>query len=155
MTDEELSMSIPLDDDEFLRRERPTCEREFKWLVSAEDEETEPPSGGYFCPYCGVQAPPDAWHTKAQIALAENRMMREVVGPQLRKLERELRGIGRASGGLVQGRMDTQLPPEADPLTETNDMRRVDFTCHPTEPVKIAENRSQPPFCLICGQPSA
>ncbi len=42
MSDDEVSfrMTIPLDSDGFLRRECPTCEREFKWQPSeAEDEE--------------------------------------------------------------------------------------------------------------------
>jgi len=118
MSDEaELSMSIPLDEDGFLRRECPTCEREFKLFVPDEDElkeeeeeeefkeelkeeeeesedefedefeeefEGESASANtYFCPYCGVEAPRDSWHTKAQIALAETMYMREVLGPEL------------------------------------------------------------------------
>ena len=52
-----LEMSIPLDDDGFLRRACPTCEREFKWLPSTNDEEAidSPEVDHYFCPYCGVQ----------------------------------------------------------------------------------------------------
>ena len=51
-----LGVSLPLDSEGFLRRECPTCEREFKWLPNLdENEETEPTAGGgYFCPYCGV-----------------------------------------------------------------------------------------------------
>lgn len=66
-----LSMSLPLDEDGFLRRECPTCEREFKWRADQEDdgegEATAVDEDGYFCPYCGVQAPTGAWHTKEQI----------------------------------------------------------------------------------------
>lgn len=44
-------MSVPLDSEGFLRRECPTCEREFKWKPAGEDEEATPaPEGGYFCP---------------------------------------------------------------------------------------------------------
>jgi hypothetical protein len=40
MSDEvQLSMSLPLDGDGFLRRECPTCEREFKWLPSPDQLE--------------------------------------------------------------------------------------------------------------------
>src|ERR1039458_3701595 len=73
----ETSMSVPLDTEGFLRRECPTCEREFKWLPSqqdsdAEDREATPmPEGGYFCPYCAVQARGDAWFTKAQLDVAQ------------------------------------------------------------------------------------
>ena len=67
-----LSMAIPVDSDVFLRRECPTCEREFKWLPASEDEESAAgvPDGGYFCPYCGVQAPTGAWFTEASRSLS-------------------------------------------------------------------------------------
>jgi hypothetical protein len=58
-------MSLPLDSDGFLRRQCPTCERELKWLAKEEEGEdplTEP-EGGYFCPYCAIQAPSDSWWT--------------------------------------------------------------------------------------------
>lgn len=41
------------------------------------------------------------------------------------------------------------------PLTEPDDMRRVDFECHPAEPVKVFENWSEPVHCLVCGQVAA
>lgn len=67
MSDEvQLSMSLPLDGDGFLRRECPTCEREFKWLPSPDQLEegngesraaatdAEPPEA-YYCPYCATR----------------------------------------------------------------------------------------------------
>lgn len=59
MSDEvRLSMSIPLDSEGFARWECPTCEREFKSLPTPDGQEPVPVAdGGYFCPYCGVQAP--------------------------------------------------------------------------------------------------
>jgi hypothetical protein len=66
MSDEvQLSMSLPLDGDGFLRRECATCEREFKWLPSPDQLEegngesraaatdAQPPDA-YYCPYCTV-----------------------------------------------------------------------------------------------------
>jgi hypothetical protein len=35
---------------------------------------------------------------------------------------------------------------------EPNDMRRVDFRCHPAEPAKVLESWTEPVHCLICGQ---
>lgn len=136
-----LSMEVPVDSDGFLRRECPTCEREFKWFPSPADEKeaSDPADGGYFCPYCGVQAPTDAWFTKAQLELAGRIVEVEVVDPMLRKF----------TGG-TPGQAG-----EAEPLSEDDDMRRLDFACHPSEPLKILDDWDQPVHCLVCGQASA
>lgn len=154
MSDErQLSVSLPLDSDGFLRRECPTCEREFKWLSSEEAEAgAEPvPEGGYYCPYCAIQAPPDAWWTSVQLELVHSVVSKEIVEPELKKFERSLRSISRRSGGFISASMKTELPPEADPLVETDDMRRVDFECHPSEPVKVLDDWARDVHCLICG----
>jgi uncharacterized protein (UPF0212 family) len=90
-------MTIPVDSDGFLRRECPTCEREFKWLPASEDDDAVGMlDGGYFCPYCGVQAPEDAWFTEAQLALARSITEAEVVEPMLSKFADD---IARAPSG--------------------------------------------------------
>lgn len=151
----EMEMAIPLllDHDGFLRRECPTCEREFKWL-SAEDEAeaTPPPGGGYFCPYCGVQAPPEAWHTEAQIALIEAVIQREIVGPTLQQFDGDLRRIERQSGGLIMVTSQRDRPEDPETLTESNDMQRVDFDCHPSEPIKLLDDWRREVRCLVCGR---
>ncbi|MGB2874754.1 MAG: EamA family transporter [Gaiellaceae bacterium] len=38
------------------------------------------------------------------------------------------------------------------PLAEPDDMKRVDFACHPTEPVKVREDWKDPVHCLVCGR---
>jgi hypothetical protein len=135
-----LGMTIPLDSDGFLRRECPTCEREFKWRPSegeAEEAVESADNVGYFCPYCGVQAPVDAWLTSAQVDLAQNIVAREVIGPMVSK-------IGHY-----------EAPDDLDPLTEADDMTLVAFSCHPSEPVKVLDNWHKPVCCLICGKVSA
>jgi len=153
MTDEtEMSVAVPLDEDGFLRRECPTCEREFKWLPTESDEGARPPSAGYYCPYCAVQSQPDAWLTNAQVELVHNKLMREVVGPAMQDFGKSLRRIGQRSGGLIRAELKgPDILPEADPLTEQNDMRQVDFSCHPDEPLKVLDTWSGPVYCLICG----
>jgi hypothetical protein len=151
-----LSMSLPLDSDGFLHRECPTCEREFKWLASQDDEEGTPaPNGGYFCPYCAIQAPPNAWHTKPQIEMAEAIAAREVLGPEIKNLAQSIGAVGKGSGGLIRATLDYELPDEPEPLTEDDDMRRVDFACHPEEPLKVLEDWWKPVHCLLCGSPTA
>jgi hypothetical protein len=131
-------VSIPLDADGFVRRECPTCEREFKWLyTSGEEEGAETVAdGGYFCPYCGVQAPGDAWLTQAQVALIGNMVEIEVVGP------------------MIKSFADVYDEPDRlDPLTEDDNMMRVDFACHPSEPLKVLADWRKAVRCLICGEP--
>lgn len=153
--EEALEMSLPLDSDGFLRRECPTCEREFKWLSAPEGEGAAVADGGYFCPYCGVQAETSAWLTKPQVQLAQLLVESQIVAPLLEQFANDLKGIGRHSKGIVSVEMSHQAPDEPDLLTEVEDMTRVDFTCHPTGPIKILDDWNKPVFCLICGQPNS
>lgn len=153
MSDEiQIPISLPLDSDRFLRRECPTCEREFKWLASESEEEATPvPEAGYFCPYCTIQASADMWWTPAQLELATNIATHQIVKPELEKFSRDIRDSSRRSGGFIKMDVKADLPPEADPLVEVDDMRRVDFPCHPNEPVKVLETWTGEVHCLICG----
>lgn len=150
---ETLGMTVPLDADGFLRRECPTCEREFKWLPSDSDhDDADPaPDGGYFCPYCSIHAPGDQWFTQAQIEFAQNMVAREIVGPMLQKLNRDLDSTSRRSGGFLSISAKYKKPDEIPPLTEVDDMRRVDFRCHPNEPLKVLDDWDGPIHCLVCG----
>ena len=150
----EFGMAIPLDSEGFVRRQCPTCEREFKAFVDPdEDDDAEPDSDeGYFCPYCGVQAPGDAWWTEAQLDLAESIVVGEVVSPAFKELDNSFKNLGRKSGGMLRASVEHDDPEEADPLTEDDDMRRVDFGCHPTQPLKVLDDWRKPVRCFICGE---
>lgn len=140
-------MSVPLDSDGFLRRQCPTCEREFKWKPADEDaEETPAPEGGYFCPYCAVQAPPDSWWTEAQIEDAKARAFDEVVKPELDNLADV---AGRSD--FLEVEVTVPEPDQPPTLDEQDDMRRVDFPCHPQEPVKVLDDWVRVVHCLLCG----
>lgn len=142
-----LSVSVPIevDDDGFLRRECPHCEREFKWLPS---DDSEPmPAEGYHCPYCNQQADADHWVTKAQIDYVGAVDMQEFAGPLLDDLEQSFnRGHGMVSAHFERGDTSTPVKP-----SEPNDMRRIDFGCHAKEPVKVDDGWIEPVHCLICG----
>lgn len=167
MSDEwKASMSVPLDSDGFLRRECPTCEKEFKWLPTQDGEtddeartegteETKPAEGGYFCPYCAVQAPTNAWLTKAQAEKAQSVLYEEFIEPELEGFKRNVeRGNRQSSGGLIGIRTNVEIdePDEPLELTETDDMKRVDFACHPGEPVKVLDDWTGSVHCLVCGE---
>lgn len=142
------SMTVPLDSDGFLRRECPTCEREFKWLPSeGETEGSTPDTAGYYCPYCGVQAR-EGWLTKAQIELARATVVQEFVDPILDDFSRKLQS---SSSGIFKVTASRDRSPEPPKLSEPDDMRRVDFSCHPTEPIKALDGWTGPVHCLICG----
>jgi hypothetical protein len=143
-------MAVPLDEDGFLRRQCPNCEREFKWRPTPDGEDGDPmPESGYACPYCAERAPGDHWWTRDQLEHAERLVASEIVAPRLKRLERNA-----VPGKLfsLEVRVDTPSKPEALP-DEPNDMQRVDFPCHPTEPVKVLDDWSGRVHCLICAAP--
>jgi hypothetical protein len=155
MSEHRLSFSIPLDDDGFLRRECPHCEREFKWCPDPEDAAPESsvpmPEDGYACPYCAGRAGADAWWTKPQLEHAEQLAASEILGPELKKLER--RPDPRS---MISLSVKVDVPGAPEPIADDpNDMRRVDFVCHPAEPVKVLEDWTGDVYCLICATPAA
>jgi hypothetical protein len=152
----ELSVTIPLDADGFLRRECPTCERELKWMPTPEGVEPVPvPDGGYFCPYCGVQAGPEAWHTRAQVEYFQRIAKARVVDPMLVKFGNDIRQMGRRSRGVFSVSIEHERSDEPEPLSDDDDMRRVDFECHPSEPIKVLQDWNGAVRCIICDQAEA
>lgn len=145
-------MSLPLDSDGFLRRACPTCDREFKVYAGGddhrEDDELDPPAGGYWCSYCSVQAPPDSWWTKSQLDMAENVLAREFVGPTL---EGFARTASNSSSRLISIEVETNVPEAMDAITETDDMRRMNLACHPQAAVKVLDEWTGSVCCFICG----
>ncbi len=151
MSDEyQTSMSVPLDSDGFLRRECPTCEQEFKVFVHQEEGDEADAQGaspgGYYCPYCAIQADPNAWFTKSQLEAAESQLMNEFVGPMLDEFKRSIE-----SSPFVSVNVNKTDEPVSE-LTESDDMRRVDVACHSETPVKVAVDHAGPVHCMICGQ---
>jgi len=148
----ETSMPVPLDSDGFMRRQCPTCERELKWLSKQEDGE-EPvgePEGGYYCPYCAVQAPGDAWWTGAQVKMAHSILMQEVVGPELDQFKRQIERLN-SPDAFISFSVETKKARPADPLTEIDDMRGIDFPCHPGGSIKVLDDWTREVHCPICG----
>ena len=61
-----------------------------------------------------------------------------------------------SQGGLLSFEVSTPDAPEPlTELTEEDDMLRIDFECHPTEPVKVLDNWTGPVRCLCCGETAA
>jgi len=155
MSEIPIPMSLPLDKDGFLRRECPNCERQFKWWPTPSSEETpeeaqEPPEA-YFCPYCHEPADPGAWWTKEQLEYAQQLAAAEVLGPELRRFKSEMESENRQSRGLIRFNVSLSSLPRPEPLTEPDDMVRVDVPCHPEEPLKVDEEWDREVACLVCG----
>jgi hypothetical protein len=75
----------------------------------------------------------------------------ELIEPELKNLKKTVESAG---SSFLEFAADISLPdPPASALTESNDMIRVDFQCHPSEPVKVVDTWRQPVYCLICGTP--
>ncbi len=151
-------MSIPLDSDGFRRMECPTCEREFKIFVPPEEDDEVGPDeddAQYSCPYCVVEAPSGGWFTQAQLDLAESILAEQIMGPSAKGLADQVGQISRRSGGLVQARVEFDEPGDLDPLTEADDMKRVDFECHPSNPIKVLDDWDKAVHCFICGSVAA
>jgi hypothetical protein len=81
--------------------------------------------------------------------------MAEVVDPMIKKFADDAGKIGRRSGRLVSARVEHRPSEKPVPLTELDDMARVDFACHLSEPVKVLDDWIRPVRCLICGVATA
>jgi len=152
--DLELTIEFPLDDDGYIRRQCPRCERVFKWHHDPDPEEAPPGAEPalYHCPYCGEPSPADQWLTDEQVdyaqAAAANELMKQVES----QLRPSVEGLNRAGGGLIRADLDVPHRNPPAPLFEPNDMVAVEPPCHPEEPIKVIEDSADPIHCLICGK---
>lgn len=145
MSDVELKVRVPLDNDGFVRRACPSCKREFKWLLY---DDSEPmPGAGYACPYCAGRA--TSWFTEAQLAVAYDALGREVVDPMLNEFGDAVRKVN-APGSFVRFEVEVSPRGPKPTFTEPNDMVRVEPGCHPKEPLKVSEDWTGVVHCIIC-----
>ena len=107
---------------------------------------------GYHCPYCDERAGIDDWWTKPQLGQIEAEAgyaAEQEIHASFKTLERSSSKYVKIKAGPAPRR------PMRAPLTEPDDMRRVDFQCHPGEPLKVLEDWAEPVHCLVCGQIAA
>lgn len=145
----ETSIAMPLDNDGFLRRECPHCEREFKWHHGPANEEAERQESSeiYYCPLCGQPASPNSWWTREQLELieaAQQAVVNETIWDAL-KGSRSSKYIKAKKTGFDD---DLSKP---SPLVEPDDMDIVTSPCHRWEPVKVPAEAAGPLYCLVCG----
>jgi hypothetical protein len=145
----QVPLTLPLDSDGFLRRECPTCERQFKWHHGPANDEAEahsdPPM--YYCPLCGEAAGPDSWWTNEQLEYARGIAMPAA----LQSVQDEVANAFRGTKYVTYKPGATDLPDIPASLTEPDDMVIVTSACHDYEPIKVPEDAAGPFHCLICG----
>jgi hypothetical protein len=80
----QLSISIPPDENGYLGRECPDCERYFKITLGTGLTGSDLPC---HCPYCGHSAAQDQFFTKAQIEYAQSVVINKVTGAFIKDLK--------------------------------------------------------------------
>jgi len=152
----DISTSLPLDNDGFLRRQCPHCDSQFKWHDGPANEEAEQAASpaAYHCPFCGLPAEGDRWFTDDQVEYIDGIAMPAI----LRHADDVIRdALTRLSSKHLKvtstGHLNT--PDEPDALVEPDDMVIVVSPCHAHEPMKVPEDACGPFYCLVCGEPFA
>ncbi|MFT9112382.1 MAG: hypothetical protein ABF453_10225 [Bifidobacterium psychraerophilum] len=144
-----IPVSFPLDSDGFLRRECPTCEREFKWFSHDEDDPNAESVTQYFCPLCGEPSGLDFWWTPAQLEYgygSAGGAIDQAIKDSMADMFKGMKGFTYKPNPSFS--LDIETP---DPLTEPDDMVMVEPPCHSNEPLKVPEGATGHIFCLVCG----
>jgi hypothetical protein len=152
----EIGISLPLDNDGFLRRQCPHCNAQFKLHNGPANEEAEvvDTPAAHHCPRCGRPAEPDRWFTDEQVEYIDGVATPAVTRYADDLLRDAFKGINSKYLKVeMTGHLDAPDKPVA--LVEPDDMMIVVSPCHSYEPVKVPEGTEGALHCLICGTPFA
>ena len=146
----DISVTMPLDSDGFIRRECPSCLQQFKWHSGPANEEAEshPDPPAFYCPLCGVPAGPDSWWTQEQLDFAQQSAMPEIG----RVIEDEFKSVFKGNKyATYEPGSGSDFADDSEPLVEPDDMQMVVSPCHSYEPIKVQDEMPGPLHCLVCG----
>ncbi len=143
-----IEMKIPLDNEGFLQRECPNCEQQFRLKPFEDTTEGDAETEFYYCPYCYKSSSTDSWWTKEQLEYAQKLAFQQVVEPELRNLQHQIRSL---NSDFIKVDVKSSQVTDSE-LPNTSDyMVKVEFPCHPETPLKIDKVGVQNIVCLICG----
>lgn len=130
------------DDDGFLPRACPACERQFRWPEPTSEAVED--AGSYFCPYCGQEAAEQYWFTDAQY---------EDLVALLSLLPRHSPPSSMFAATLLA--LVERHGPDVVPTSNQRDdcyptYRTVTCPCH-GEIWKVEQSWSMPLWCLLTG----
>lgn len=135
-----MEIGFPTDRDGFLSNECPSCELKFK---SSPGEGSNEPIG--YCPYCGCHGE-QCWFTKEQVKHIEAVAHSQIVGPELKKMQRSLKGLGGKNLRISTSSINTPQPPP--PIETDDEFDILRFPCC-GETIKVIKQKNL--FCIICG----
>jgi len=171
-------IGLPLDTEQFLRRECPLCFRQFKIETDETDRQslierelqvyllhegleirdektdiTDADEGELWCPYCGQIAPRDKWWTQEQIAYIHvfaHNIMAQIINEQfIRPMKRKFSGRRKGLISLkFEGKEMEYEVPWISP--EPDDMTIHLLPCCETR-IKLEDDWSQTVYCFQCG----
>lgn len=143
MSTRTLTISFATDGEDFISRACPECGERFKIRLD-EGEATVS-----FCPFCGRSG--SRWETQRQLEYAKAFAAKQVLEPELAKLDQAFRNLGSATGGMVKvtGKMsELRVPPK--PVEQTDDLQyRALFHC--CSQVVRHGPQTIPRYCIACG----
>lgn len=146
MSDKTIKISIPLDDDGFLKVECPFCSEQFK--ISGDDYEDED-IFQLFCPYCGLVDEKIAFilteDLQEHIITLANNVAIDMINKSLDDIQKSFKGSKNVS--FKKGRDLKKENPEK--LIALNDLSEYDMKCCDKHIKVLSEHMGV--FCPFCG----
>jgi hypothetical protein len=100
--------------------------------------------------------------TVGELVMVERPLLRTlpperlIAGPAMREIANEFsQSLGNQRKSLIKVSMEWEEPEPPSALHKPSDMTIVVSPCHPWEPIKVADEWTDPVHCLACGAPFA
>lgn len=141
-----MTVSFNTDSAGFISQECPACGRRFK--IQPGKGSPQPVSHCAFCEHSAT----DCWFTPEQAEYLGAVATRDVLGPQLDKLDRAFRRLGSGSGGMIRvtGRVERPRVPPTPQERDEEMPTTVTFACC-GETIRH-DPATRPTYCIICGK---